>query len=121
MVDPLIEHPLRWLPALALAALGATLAARGVRLGWRWAHHHDPAHNLRYVRGFRLVVIGLALVATGAAWQWHIGWLLVLALAIAFEELIETSIHAYAISRGLRLETAARALEASGPAEAAGS
>ena len=66
-------------------------------------------------------MIGLALVATGAAWQWHIGWLLVLALAIAFEEVIETSIHAYAISRGIRLEAAARGSEVGGPAEAAGS
>ena len=31
MLDVVIEHPLRWLPALALAALGATLAVRGVR------------------------------------------------------------------------------------------
>lgn len=76
----------------------------GTRLGWDWARHQDPEHNLRFVRGFRFAVIGLTLIAVGAAWQWHILWLFVLALAIAFEEILESSIHAYAIRRGLRLE-----------------
>ena len=56
------------------------------------------------MRGFRLTVIGLALAAIAAAWAWQLGWLLVLALAIGGEETLESSIHAYAIQRGMRPE-----------------
>lgn len=104
LFDSVVHYPLRAAPATALAITGVLLTGRGIRLGWRWAHHHDAEHNLRFVRGFRLAVIGLALLAIAAAWQWHVLWLLVLAIAVAFEEILESSIHAYAIRRGLRLE-----------------
>ena len=104
MVELIVDFPYRAIPALAMAVIGLVQTVRGIRLGWGWAHHQDSEHNLRFMRGFRLTVIGLTLIAVGAAWEWHIFWLFVLALAIAFEETLETSIHAYAIRRGLRLE-----------------
>ena len=108
-VETLVGYPYRALPASVLAFVGLLLTVRGARLGWRWAHHHDSEHNLRFVRGFRLAAIGLTLLAVAAAWQWHILWLFVLALAIAFEEILESSIHAFAIRRGLRLDAERRA------------
>lgn len=104
MFELVVDFPYRVIPALAMAVAGLGLTVHGTRLGWDWARHHDSEHNLRFVRGFRFAVIGLTLVAVGAAWQWHILWLFVLALAIAFEEILESSIHAYAIRRGLRLD-----------------
>ena len=70
------------------------------------ARHHEPAWNLRFMRGFRMGVIGLALIATGAAWIWQLGWLLVLALVIGGEETLESSIDAWAVRRGMRLRRA---------------
>ncbi len=80
----------------------ALLLWRGLRLGSGGLG--DPVRNLRFVRGFRLTVIGLALVAIACAWLWHQQWLLILALVIGGEETLESSIHAYAIRRGIRLE-----------------
>jgi len=107
--EAIVDFPYRAIPAAAFAVVGLGLTARGIRLGWGWAKHHDAAHNLEFVRGFRLAVLGLTLTAVAAAWQWHILWLFVLALAIAFEEILESSIHAYAIRRGIRLEAERRA------------
>ena len=106
-MDAIVDLSWRGYPALAIAGLGTALLARGLRLAGTGLG--DPSRNLRFVRGFRLTVIGLALVAIAAAWTWQLGWLLVLALAIGGEETLESSIHAYAISRGIRLEERARA------------
>jgi hypothetical protein len=111
MLDAILDFPFRPIPTSALALFGLALTWRGGRLGWDWARHQDPEHNLRFVRGFRLLVIGLAAISVAAAWQWHILWLLILAMAIAFEEILESSIHAYAIKRGLRLEAERTRLE----------
>ena len=113
MIELIVEFPMRGVPAGLIAALGGWFTVRGVRLSRDWARHHEPAHNLRFVRGFRFAVIGMALIAVAAAWQWHLLWLFVLALAIAFEEVLESSIHAYAIGRGLRLEAERAAARAS--------
>jgi hypothetical protein len=46
---------------------------------------------LTWLRGFRLTIIGLALVGVALAWFWGETWLLVLSLGIAGEEIFETS------------------------------
>jgi hypothetical protein len=46
---------------------------------------------LTWLRGFRLAIIGLALVGIALAWFWGETWLLVLSLGIAGEEIFETS------------------------------
>ena len=61
------------------------------------------------MRGFRSTVIGLALLGIAAAWTWQLVWLLVLSLAIGGEETFESSIHAYAIRRGIESEAAKEA------------
>jgi hypothetical protein len=96
-----IELSWRAYPAAVLAVGGLWLAISGARLSHDWARWHDPARNLRFVRGFRRVVLGLALIAVGVAWTWQIAWLLVLALVIGGEEVLESSVHAFAVRRGI--------------------
>lgn len=101
-VDTIYAPRWRAYPATVIALGGALVLYRGLRLGGGWLG--DPPRNLRFVRGFRLAVIGLALLAIAAAWLWHQQWLLILALAIGGEETLESSIHARAIRRGIEFE-----------------
>ena len=87
-------------------AFGAALTMWGTKLevdGWRRSKY-DLDKVLTIVRGFRFFIIGLAVVGLGAAWVWHLVWLLVLSLVIGGEEMLETSIMIYALRRGKRLE-----------------
>ena len=81
----------------------------GVRLevgGFRRAAY-DLDKVLMIVRGFRFFVLGIAVASLAAAWIWHLLWLLVLALAIGGEEMLEMSIVIYALRRGKRDDTVA--------------
>ena len=103
MWDAIVDWEWRWLPSLAMAVAGLALAFHGWRIGRGWARQHDPAITLRFLAGFRFAVIGLALASVGLAWTWQLGWVLILALAIGGEETLESSIHYYAVRRGIRL------------------
>lgn len=56
-----------------------------------------------WVRGFRAAIVGLAIVALGAAWLSQQLWVFLLALAIGGEELLETSVILFALRRGQRI------------------
>jgi hypothetical protein len=91
--------------AAVLMAGGAALAFAGMRrdvlaLRMGAASQTTP---LNFVRGFRLGVIGLALIGLGAAWMWGILWLAVLALIIGAEETFETTLLIYGLTRGAQL------------------
>ncbi len=101
-VDTIYDLSWRAYPSAVIAAGGAFVLWRGLHLASGWLG--DPPRNLRFVRGFRLTVIGLALLAIASAWLWHQQWLLILALAIGGEETLESSIHAWAIKRGIELD-----------------
>ncbi len=104
-METLIDLSWRIYPAAALGALGFASLARGLILlgaGLRRSMW-DPGKTLTLVRGFRYSVVGLAIVALGAAWQWHLLWLLLLALAIGGEELLESSIVIFALRRGQQM------------------
>jgi len=60
----------------------------------------DPAKALTWVRGFRLLMIGLALAGSGAGWLLDQTWLIVLSLAIGGEEMLESSIMHFALTAG---------------------
>ena len=83
-------------------ALGTLLTLRGTVTEWiglRQALRSDPARILVFLIGFRQAIIGLGLIAIGAARAWHIPVLLV----IGGEETLEGSVHIYAVRRGRRL------------------
>ncbi len=106
-METLIELSWRMYPISALIALGIGLALWGLLMelnGLRGALRGDSEKILPWIEGFRLTIIGLALAGLGAAWAWHLTWLLVLTLAIGGEETLESSIVIYALRRGRRLE-----------------
>jgi hypothetical protein len=91
-------------PMAALALFGAGLALHSLRrlvqgLG---SPSPDSATLLTGLRGFRLAVIGLALVGVAGAWWWGEVWLLVLSLGIAGEETLETSMMIWALNQERR-------------------
>jgi hypothetical protein len=104
-MDALVDLSWRAYPAAAIALLGVVASVRGVQLlveGWQrsvW----DRDKNLVWITGFRLAIIGLAVVALAAAWQWQQLWVLLIALAIGGEEALETSIIIFALRRSKRL------------------
>jgi hypothetical protein len=75
---------------LALFGLGLILEAvcAQIKSAAPWS---STARLLTWLRGFRLTIIGLALVGIALAWLWGETWLLVLSLGIAGEEIFETS------------------------------
>ncbi len=88
-----VDAPWRAYPAAALALLGIALIGRGL-----WFGSADSSGLLRqgrdavtWIRCFQVAVVGLALVGVAAAWVYRQPWLLVVALGIVGEELLETS------------------------------
>lgn len=97
---------------VALMVAGLPLSVLGIRREWRaiTLPTRTPGKALMFFRGFRMSVIGLALIGVGAGWMWEQTWLLVLSIAIGVEETIESSIDVWALTRGkdLRLGPASR-------------
>ena len=107
-MEALIDLSWRIYPAAVLMAVGASLFLLGMAKEWRGlrlALSGDPAKILIFLLGFRLSIIGLALAGIGAAWTWHLTVVLVLSLVIGGEELLESSVHIFAVRRGQRLTT----------------
>ena len=97
-----VDAPWRVYPAAALALLGLALAARGLWFGAAGSPGllRQGCDTRAWIRGFQLAVGGLALVGVAAAWIWQLPWLLVIALGILGEELLETSRILTALNRG---------------------
>jgi hypothetical protein len=103
-MEAIVGADLRVYAAPAVIALGLALVLRAVRLArasWR-RPLTTSMEPLGWLRGFRLAIIGLAVAGVGAAWLWQAAWLFWLALAVAFEETIETSIAIGGLLRGAR-------------------
>ena len=106
-MEILIHLAWRWSLALPLMTVGAACAVRGARRGWhglRGAVHGDADELVPFMEGFRICIIGLALVGIGAAWIWHLSVLLLLSLAIGGGETMETSLILFALRHGAHLE-----------------
>ena len=88
--------------SLALIALGAPILIAGLRREWDGLRRplRDPTKVLTWVHGFRLSMIGLALAGSGAGWLFDQTWLIVLSLAIGWEETLESSIMNFALTGG---------------------
>jgi hypothetical protein len=87
---------------IVLMVAGIPLAIRGLRREWRaiWLPIGTPGKVLQFFRGFRMSVIGLALIGIGAGWMLGQTWLILLSLAIGIEETIESSIDVFALTKG---------------------
>jgi hypothetical protein len=98
---------------LVMVGIGIPVAAHGLRVEWRGIRMpiRHPDKVLTFFRGFRLSIIGLALIGIGVALMTDQLWLLLLSIAIGIEETIESSIDVFALTRGkdLRLGPVSRA------------
>jgi hypothetical protein len=93
--------------ALPLMGLGAACAVWGAKRGLQGllrAVRGDAAQLAPFMEGFRATIIGLALVGLGAAWIWHLPWLLAISLAVGGGETLETSLILFALRHGADLE-----------------
>ena len=99
-----VEAPCRADAATALALFGLALLGRGLWFGSAGSPGllRQGRDAFAWIRGFQFAVGGLALVAVAAAWVWRQPWLLVLALGILGEEMLETSRILTALKRGPR-------------------
>jgi hypothetical protein len=95
---------------VALMVAGIPLGVRGLRIEWTALFRplRDPGKVLMFFRGFRMSIIGLALIGIGAGWMWDQTWLILLSVAIGIEETIESSIDVFALTRGKDLRLGPR-------------
>jgi hypothetical protein len=106
-MEVLMDLSWRLYVALPLMVLGTALAAWGIKRGLNGlicALRGDSARLVTLMEGFRLAIVGLALTGVGAAWTWHLPWLLALSLVIGAGETLESSIDIFALRRWSRLE-----------------
>jgi hypothetical protein len=103
-MDGLIDLSWRIYPAFGLMIGGLAQAILGLRLAAAALHgpSQNPTSSLTLLRGFRYLVIGIALAHVGAAWAWHLVWPLVFALVFVGEEMLEISFMIATVQRGRR-------------------
>ena len=89
---------------MLVGSLMALWGLNGLVAGVRRAVRGNSSRLTSWIQGFRLFIIGLAIVGIGAAWWWHLLWILVISLAIGGEEVLESSVVIYALKRGERTE-----------------
>ncbi len=101
-MSELIDGAWRVYPAVALIAAGIVLAVRG--FGGEIAAFRrapgDPATPLAMMRAFRRGIVGAAVAGLAAAWLWQLAWLAILSGIIAGEELLESSLVVFGLTRG---------------------
>lgn len=105
-MDTVVELSWRAYPGGALMALGFGAALYGVRrlaVWWRTSAF-DGRKALVFVAGMRAILVGFAIAGVGAAWIWQQFWVLLIALAIGGEELLETSFVLFILRRAQRKE-----------------
>ena len=113
-MDALVDLSWRAYPGGAVMALGIALELYGfARLAaWRRISAFDGEKPLVFVSGLRAVLVGMAIAGVGAAWVWQQLWVLLIALAIGGEELLETSFVLFVLRRGRKQEAARQAAAA---------
>ena len=96
-MNGVFELSWRAYPAGVLLVLGGVLVVLGLRRMWQ--PFRGPIDAMAWMTGFRLGVVGLALVGVGLAWLWQQVWLLAIALGVGGEELLESSAYVAALKR----------------------
>lgn len=94
-------------PAALLALAGVMLIVRGVRafVAAR-ATSRDPERALAVARSLRAGIAGLCLTVLAIGWLAGIGWLVLVALIVLGEEMLETSVMVAAPEDGRRRTSA---------------
>jgi len=87
---------------LVLFLGGLALVVAGIRL-WQLARveTRDLDRALLIARGFRRAIVGTCAVVFAVAWWAEVGWLMGLAVIIAGEETLESSVHVAALRDGV--------------------
>ena len=96
-MNSLFDLSWRAYPAAVLVAIGAVMVIAGLRRMWQ--PMRGPIDQLAWMTGFRLGVVGLAVVGVGLAWLWQQVWLLAVALGVGGEELLESSTYVAVLKR----------------------
>jgi len=106
MMEAVLALSWRVYPAALLALAGAALVASGVEILRGVIAEGRPrgpfAWARVYLRVFRRVVVGLALVGLGAGWAWQVAWLAAASLCIGAGELLESSYYLWVLGWGER-------------------
>lgn len=109
-MDALVDLSWRAYPAGAMMAAGALGFAFGVLTMIRSARipYRDRSKPVVWISGFRMAIVALAVAGVGAAWLSQQLWVLLIALAIGGEELLETSVILFVLRWGQREEARAK-------------
>ncbi|SRR6266581_259791 len=101
-MNALIDLSWREYPASLILLIGLLVSGLGVwrEVGGMRRPFRDPEKNVAWARGFRISMLGLAFTGIGAAWLFQQLWILVLALAISGEELLESTLIIFALTHG---------------------
>jgi hypothetical protein len=91
-MEGLLEAPWRVYPAWLLVVAGAWLVVRALR-SWARASAslRDPERALLVTRSLRKAIVGATIASAGIGWLTETGWVVLLALIILCEEVLETS------------------------------
>lgn len=101
--EAFLTWPLRPYPVSVLGVAAVALVAHGVRTaGDSRRFRGDPERALLVARGARSMILGLCTAVFAAAWLFGIGWLVLLALVVVGEEMLETSVMVGALEDGAR-------------------
>ena len=99
-MDTFLALPWRHGPAIALAMLGAIMTAHGL---WRMPNptrrHVDI---VVWLRGFREIITGVALLLFGIAWFQGLPWLLAIAIAAGLQEIRESTSYLLTLDKAHR-------------------
>jgi hypothetical protein len=108
-MDAIVDFSWRAYPGSAIMALGFVVATYGLLrlVAWQRLSAFDSATPIVFVGGLRAGLVGLAIAGVGAAWVWQQLWVLLIALAIGGEELLECSVILFVLRRGRRIEAGA--------------
>jgi hypothetical protein len=93
-MDAFLALPWRPYPAVLLVALGLAVVVLGIaRQGTELRRPvTDPALALALARALRASILGLAAMAFGIGWLWQVAPLVLIALVVAGEEMLEISV-----------------------------
>lgn len=99
-MDTFLALPWRHGPATALMILGAVMTAHGL---WRMPNPTRQHVDLvAWLRGFREIITGVALLLFGIAWFRQLPWLLATAVAAGLQEIRESTSYLLTLDKAAR-------------------